>query len=255
MCCWSSLCDTWEPEDNILDPNLIRAFELNEAIRREKLAKSSGPNGKRKRGRPPKNAPKVSVESDSDSVEEEGDEAEPAAKKESTTSSSSHYQPYQAAASPPGTGCLTEQTFYNGHLESDDDDADSEVTDPDIGRGSRRPSVDIDERKSASTSSVAVELVIKEEERDERDELSSSSSLSLSESDGPSHPVQKEKEPVSEDSLLMGVSDGERTGSEYTQVTSEGYTVTFEEVQNPADFFSDLTEAEIRAQPKPRFGY
>ena len=215
-----------------MDPGLIRAFELEQ--------QSQAQRG-RKRGRKPKLPTPESDDNEEDLFESQLEEK-------------------PTSSRPPARlGTSAERNLQNSsrwHVDSDD--AASEVTNPDSYKG-KRPSVDIDEQRlqAGNTTTPDEDWQIKAEPIEVEERRARASSPTTA----PTIPAtaipamrstSSEESESSIDSATLDSFGQSGEGTQYTQVSSGGYTVTFEEIRNPEVFFGNLTAEERIAEPKPK---
>ena len=268
---WSSLCDTWEHEDNILDPSLIRAFELDESVRKQRSTRTpkassatAARGGARKRGRPPrKNAVPVIPAAHPSSPATKNDTEE-------SENSGNDQDNEEPPAKRPDIGTniaadsVTNYDYSPHHAPSYIFQVDSEGG---AASGVIAPASDNGEQKRPGTVSAhatPVTFIIKDEENEEASSAPSSASpprrsvimpppspvLLHLESSGtrqaPAGSGNGTMPSLWAGSLAIPTGSGgfdqaaEVGGIEFTQVTSQGFTVTFEETRSATDFLQEL---------------
>ncbi|XP_055341573.1 chromobox protein homolog 2-like [Paramacrobiotus metropolitanus] len=212
---WSQRHNTWEPEENILDPSLIRAFELEQ---QSKLTR------KRRRGRPPTKNKELRPEN-----------TERTERSRSPSRPKSQGQSISTPSPPPAQ-------------PADSDDAASEVTDPDsmaLERGQRRPSVDV---VAGGPPPLPVEADPTEPVRIKEEPVEACIPMTVHPGTSLQHMLDSSS---SADEESVEADGDEVEGKQYTQVTAGGVTVTFEEWKSKRLFYEAFTPEQLRMAPQP----
>ncbi|OQV18209.1 putative E3 SUMO-protein ligase CBX4 [Hypsibius exemplaris] len=262
---WSAQHDTWEPEANILDPGLIIAFNARPKSgrgrkRRQPLPKEEPGPSSAKDHEPTSSSAESEEESEDERIEKHGTATRPppiAAKKvisSPAVKKDSSSQAVKKDSSPQAVKKDTSSPVSKKDILSSvaKKDISSHVAQKDISssvassskkRTVGKTSLDSEEETGDVEGSVK-EKPVKTKVRPSGSLVASPTAASASQ---PDRTTSAEFEAsVDEEEAVGNIST-----KQFTQVTFEGVTVTFEEFQDAEEFFHGFTEEELRMDPVP----